>query len=322
MRIVSTVSIPNARVIEGTVFQKRIESTLDEMIGEGNGYRFPMDNYGDTIARVSETAPPEAVAEHDTSEYNHSTFIKFSSEIEDPKWKYNDSDSVEFTQSVHESLVGRFYDNRIRMLFTIANIARVGSIEVERIVTNVGSLTTSFDRTLSASHLRVLFLEDEAPKWPPISDLPLHDAWSWALQEDGFLDGFGGTRISRALNAFTFLLEPMQELSASLLMWAMVGVESLFARSKKGLIEQIRTKSISLHGEKEGILPLMSNMYKYRSQFIHGSIGFSGADPLHDTGLKQDENDRNLLEAQRLSTALLVSTIQLLIRKEAHKMGF
>ncbi|QOY36478.1 hypothetical protein AWH56_001945 [Anaerobacillus isosaccharinicus] len=75
----------------------------------------------------------------------------------------------------------------------------------------------------------------------------------------------------RALSSFSFLLGKDY---TNILFRSVMGIEALYAKGTSSLQEQVREKSQLILGKQEAFKKVYTNMYNFRSRYIHGDLDF------------------------------------------------
>lgn len=134
-------------------------------------------------------------------------------------------------------LIQKLFEKRVYDLLVVANIARVGSLDLyNNCFVQDGRKSKSLHK-LQAFHLRMAAMHAEKISWPKYQRLAISQAWDWGIRQKGLLEGFSEDATSRALNAFTHILSLKDE--PLILFWAIVGIEALYVRGRDPKMEQI-----------------------------------------------------------------------------------
>jgi hypothetical protein len=103
-------------------------------------------------------------------------------------------------------------------------------------------------------------------------------------------------------------------------MWAMIGVEAVFAPESAGVLQQLRGGARALLGYSQPAAKLISSMYEFRSRFVHGDLDFEGAASWKDLLEEEDgpaveRSRKDIGDALDMAIAILLASIQELIRR-------
>lgn len=208
-------------------------------------------------------------------------------------------------------------------LAVVANIAQPGSVEFGR-----GELIQDYEYEGTIDEMGKVYLLREAvqlantTKWPELQCLDIAQVWRWASKQEGFLEGFGGGPTGRALNAFANLFQSNTYDEVFNLVWALLGIESLYAEGQAALQKQVKEKSQSFLGEQTTHKKIVGRMYDFRSRFLHGDLDFPGKYPLHDARDELARHDRELYESIYLAEAILLATLQKLVEFDWNGLTF
>lgn len=193
-------------------------------------------------------------------------------------------------------------------LFSLAaNIAKPGAFQFserylfqnQSLIRKAGGTLNLFDRAFEIS---------DKYSWPPITELEVLEVWDWVIEVPGFVQGETKTKLGRALGALSYLLNDMYKDANDLaLVWALVGLESLYGKSNVGLKVQLLEKTEAFLGKRSSHKKVFGDMYDFRSRLIHGDKNFhyQGYD-----GVLEEEFSDKLAESERLAITTLISTLQ------------
>jgi hypothetical protein len=224
-------------------------------------------------------------------------------------------------QRLHKLHIEETFKKRLYDLIIVANIARVGSLEVSRGLMVQDGQQRYVEGTTGAYMLRYAAGHAAKLGWPQLQVLGIAEGWRWAIKQEGFLEGFGGGPTSRALNAFTHLLGPNVDF-ASLLLWTLIGLEAVYTKGQGALQEQVREKSQLLLGKQEAFKKKVGQMYNFRSRFVHGELDFVGRRAPRDVREKYRKHYIELFECTYLAEAILIATFQQLIQRQWRGVQF
>jgi hypothetical protein len=171
--------------------------------------------------------------------------------------------------------------------------------------------------------LREAIAVTEETKWPPIHSLPFEAASLWLHSLPGFDEGLGAGRVGRAVAALSHIIHgsPSED-SAVDLAWALLGLEALFTTGTEGLAYQLSAKSEVLLGTRTEHKKVVTQMYAFRSKFLHGSLDMPLAYRLHLSDEPAADFGPDAYECWRMGCTLLVASLQELVRRNAHTLEF
>lgn len=231
-----------------------------------------------------------------------------------------DSHSPAELKSIFLCLIRNIFKKRVYDLFVIANLARVGSLEIHDSCLVQDGKKEKKPFQLNVSELRFALMFAQEIGWPKFHKLKIGRSWKWALQRPGFLEGFSNDATSRALNAFSHLFKLND--GPITLFWAIMGIEALYVRGREPKMEQVRERTQVLLGEQTSFKKKISGMYNFRSSFIHGDLDFPGRNLLRDATSEVESHDSALNEATSLAIAVLTATLQVLISRNWKGLEF
>lgn len=209
---------------------------------------------------------------------------------------------------------------RVADVIIAANLASPGSLHTdERVLVGDGipvRMHAGFSGLLPEAVERAFKQE-----WPPIVTVPFQTVWEWLNAIPGLKEGQGRGRLGRAVSAFSYLMSAGVTGAPTMgLMWALVGLEALYAKGNQALQAQLIEKSEVILGKRTTHKKNFGRMYDFRSRFVHGDIDFP-LSYVSDT-IDFDAFDREAREAELLATATLVSTLQQLVVRGMHELEF
>lgn len=272
--------------------------------------------YLETLASVRELGFPSP---------RTSLIVEFSTKVsvKDEHADMYDSESVktryegEEAEQIYSLVIGNELLEHIHRLIIASNIAHVGALPSDKGILVSKNGLSSIEATSNAQSLEQAAEYALSIGWPPIKALSILEVWDWVSTKKGFMEGFGGGPTGRALNAFTHLLRPVGLIDESTeLFWLLVGLEALYTKGNSGIQEQVREKSQLLLGPQDSYKKEISRMYNLRSRFVHGDLDFSGAHPSEAIGKYAYEQNQQLIKSVNLARAMLVSTLQTLVKND------
>jgi hypothetical protein len=152
--------------------------------------------------------------------------------------------------------------------------------------------------------------------WPHLDTLEIQTVWRWAAKHHRTLEAFDRTSLGRALCAFSRLFEHKTADEPLQLLWALVGLEALYVQGKAEVAQQVREKSQVLLGKQVAFKKKITQMYDFRSRFVHGDLDFPGLCLIGDARETIANFDNELLDAVGMAVAVLAGTIQEIIRRD------
>ncbi|MBU0906421.1 MAG: hypothetical protein KKF57_14600 [Firmicutes bacterium] len=155
-------------------------------------------------------------------------------------------------------------------------------------------------------------------QYPTLYEIGIQDVWDWLIKRKDFLYGFSQTAVTRALinlGEISFSDPNMK------LFRAVMGIEGLYTKGKSNLLEQVREKTQILLGKQEQYKKLYSNMYDFRSKFIHGELNFPATVNI-DFSKNVESHSEDLKKATYFAILLLGASIQQLIIRDWHGIQF
>ena len=213
---------------------------------------------------------------------------------------------------------------RISDLLVMTNIARVGSIELSNSAIVQDDHVDKFNHIPCMYALAIQEAVNMAAQmeWPNLQAMDISTVWKWVVKRHEMLEGFDNSPMGRALNAFSRLFEKKSADEPMQLLWALVGLEAIYVTGKTEILQQVREKSQSLLGKQDKYKKKISQMYNFRSRFVHGALDFPGLFLLADARDCVAKYDEELGEAITVAIAVFVATIQEVIRRDWDGLRF
>ncbi len=224
----------------------------------------------------------------------------------------------ELVRVYKEVVVGELSD--YAFLFSLAaNIAKPGAFQLSgryliqdrSLIEKTGGTLNNFQEAMNVS---------SKYSWPPIMELRVLDVWDWLVTVPGFLQGEAKTNLGRALGAVSYLLSDDYKRANDLaLVWALIGLESLYGKGNVGLKMQLLEKTEAFLGERTSFKKMFGNMYDFRSRLVHGDKNFhyKGYD-----GILEEEYSEKLYESENIAIATLISTLQKMCVQKKQELDF
>jgi hypothetical protein len=222
--------------------------------------------------------------------------------------------------ALHLSLIGSLLEKRIYDFAFAINISLSRSIHILPGIINLGQSFTRI-KEFNPYFIWEAYEKSKHLNWPEFKEISFSEIWKWLSRQRGFQEGFGKGRTGRALNSLVNIqLQGNLEVPESLL-WAMIGLESIYTSGKSGLLEQVRDKSQILLGEQTSYKKILSKMYDIRSRFVHGELDFAAYNHIYDDD-KIEKYYSEITEAFLVALAVLVCTLQEMILRDWNGLHF
>ena len=148
-------------------------------------------------------------------------------------------------------------------------------------------------------------------KWPPIKELSIIDTLDWLDYHWSAFETISKNKIQRALNSFSYLFHNNYgDYSPSDLFHAMIGLEAIFVIGNKNIQDQVNQKTQLLLGKRKEFKKVFSELYDYRSRYIHGQLDFINKFYVDDTNDIPIDNQIKTHQKSLYASAILISAIQ------------
>jgi hypothetical protein len=160
--------------------------------------------------------------------------------------------------------------------------------------------------------------------WPTIRKLNAELVYKWITALPGWKEGYGKGQAGRALAALAQLVAE-QRGGPVTLVWALVGLESLYGSRSGPLAEQILEKSESFLGPRLANKKVFAQMYNFRSRFVHGDLDlpFPYRETADDSPFDSYDSYAYPMDYNEIvATAMLLASLQELIVRGWTSFGF
>ena len=307
-----------------------LRNLLDELRGLSDRIKFPMYEYGTPTATINLMPPhsneyPEIIDWWDGNLPSMPEILSIQARVLLPEQPFIlESLSGEIRQAVqgsdalahHRLGARRVFVKRIWDMVVIANIASVGVLDpIKSVIIQDGEPVEDIGGYITTDALWDAWEVADEMGWPKLRVIEFARAWEWAINQQGFLDGFGNAPVGRALNAFTQVLNPDSAFGPMQLFWALMGIEALYTKGKYNVLRQVKKNCQVLLGSQESFDEKMTEMYEFRSRLIHGDLDFPGHPVMFDADKRLAEHDERLRESTALTVAILLAALQELIQR-------
>lgn len=299
---------------------------LNELVKLSNELKFPMDEYGEysVTINVHNQLDTDLFPEDIILSLTKIRVLELAVTVPIPEWEYklDPPHDIIDPEIIHQSCLEDIFTKRVHDFLMSVNLAKVGTIGTRSSWLFVnGKRRSTLERIETYDYLKTAVSISLKIGWPNIQQLDILETWKWISGFEGFLDGFGKGQVERALNAFSYLLE-FNFPSPLALVWALIGIETLYVKGQRGILEQVREKTQIFLGEQSQYKKKLSQMYQFRSRFVHGDIAFPGA-KFSMLAMKDYENySSDLDESTELAVAILIATLQKLCIEERKQLSF
>jgi hypothetical protein len=212
----------------------------------------------------------------------------------------------------------------ISKIFLIVNLAKPGVFTLSNsIILSNNQLKAKLPR-ISSELFDTAYNSAEEFKWPNLSGIPIVKAWDWANKIEGFTRGVSLSRTGRALAALSYIIvyPSSYEQGYTEIIWPIIGLEALYAKSSIGTKLQILEKSEVFLGKRGVHKKKFGLIYDFRSRFLHGDIDFNYSFVEPDSHFRSEEFMYESIEAHNIATSILLATLQKMILLDIHDLEF
>ncbi len=238
------------------------------------------------------------------------------------KIEKNTSDEVtrEDKIGMFRSLVVEELKRKVLYFLILSQLAKPGSIKSLRGDVFVNEKLVSDFYTILSIH-RESRGDIQNLGWPEYKNLKLEKVWNWFQTNHFSFQRHSKSNTERALNAFTHLFKVSLNDNIFDLLWALIGIETLYCSGKEGLSEQIFNKTQIVLGELKDYKKRLKQMYDFRSRLVHGDLDI----PPNYYDLYDEENEKfegSLYDSTVLAVAILTTTLQIMVEENKSSLSF
>jgi len=213
--------------------------------------------------------------------------------------------------------------DRVSLVFLASQIAHPGSAHFDVPFIYRDGEPRGIGTKISWVLQEVRYTVDEHG-WPTLCRLPIADVDEWLCTIPGVQESMGVDRTGRALAALScFLCRSPDQGSEMGIVWALLGLEALYAEGNQGLSQQILRKSELVLGTKRANKKRLDSVYNYRSRFLHGDIDMPFA--FTDNHIDPPDLGKFMFETYDywgIATSMLVATLQQMVRLKVVELKF
>lgn len=252
------------------------------------------------------------------------TILKFSSSIE-----IQNKEQLEQREE-HYFSFEYFVEKYVQHFIIYSNLAKPGAFDTRRGIIKIqemaGDITTTFNHfpILESSITYAVELSNKY-KWPPIKELSIKKSLDWLRQHWSAFESISENRIQRALNAFSYLFHDdfLSDANASGdLFHALIGIEAIYVNGNNNIQEQVNQKSQILLGSRSDFKKIFSELYDYRSRYVHGQLNFINRFLVDDKEDIAIDQHLNTYKHSAFAIAILVSSLQKHIELDKNEFEF
>lgn len=342
------INVPNYSKEEYSIEQCKIIEQLIDLDGK---LKVPFNEYGDFKFEIDYISKQEAEKEvllksiekeniiyiKEPKNFLKSDLLKIvinsikvpSSIPEGVRKKWKDFDPILINDIIdkqqleasefNRALIYEIFNKRIQDLIFACNLSIFGGLTVnEYVIFQDSDVYTIEGQKLNYKTLFEAKKNSLEWQYPTLYEIGIEEVWTWLIKRNDFLLGFSNTAVTRAL---INLLEISNSDSNMQLFRAVMGIEGLYTKGNSNLLEQVREKTQILLGKQEQFKKLYSNMYNFRSKFIHGELNFPAKVNI-DFSKNVESHSEDLKKATYFATLLLGASIQQLIKRDWHSINF
>ncbi len=239
----------------------------------------------------------------------HTTYLKFSTEISVLNKKAFEEKKDHYISFEY------FVKSYVKHLIIYLNLAKPGAFDTREGLVKTSESSTPNEVKISEFPMLVnsfpyaIEIANKS-KWPPIKNLPITETLNWLDKHWQAFEIISVNKIQRALNAYSYLFhDNLQDNSPNDLFHSLIGVEAIFVKGNSNIQDQVNQKSQILLGKRNEFKKIFSELYDYRSRYIHGQLNFINKYFVDDRSIAIDQM-LNTSEKSAFAEAILISAIQ------------
>src|ERR1700761_1047229 len=215
------------------------------------------------------------------------------------------------------------FEMHVNNLLLLANLLRPGSIDADKGFAVHGEKLFRETAPFVAHRLYEAVQASNIASWPPFHTVALRDAWAWLERSRCTSKGVGVGPLGRAWAALSHVTTDSLFSSSSIdLVWALVGLEALYAKGNVGLKEQLVAKTEVILGPRQRNKKDFGAIYDYRSRLLHGDLDLPLRYTPYDAAFGYQKFDDELARHEALALAVLIATLQLMASRSWTELEF
>ena len=226
-------------------------------------------------------------------------------------------------------LVTYYTEMHVKYLLIYLNLSKPGAFDSRTGITisklKYGTKSrierNEFPMIANAIHLSLDLIK--TLKWPPIKALKIKETIKWLENHWEAFTTVPKNRIERALNAFSYLFhDNLGDNSPSDLFFSLVGIEAIYVEGNESVQKQVDIKSQMFLGKRNEFKKKFSELYDFRSRYIHGQLNFINKYFLHDADTNVEDHLFKTYDNSGLAILILISSIQQHILEDRSELEF
>ncbi len=221
----------------------------------------------------------------------------------------------------HRENINQLVLHRIMHLMIVCNIAVPGMFSWYdgKLLLN-GEPIWNIERHYN--ELAFAYERSRSLKWPLLEFLSINQVWNWYFEFEKGLEKPSTSAIERALNALSHTFTSSGDWEFGNIFWALLALEALYCKGHNNLQNQLVEKTELFLGERTAFKKEVGKMYDFRSRFIHGNINFPSKFSYDDISDEWDKYIQSYQSSFHLALAILLATIQKLIKTNKTSIDF
>jgi hypothetical protein len=288
----------------------RIDKIFEELVQISGEIKINFDDHFISFLNIKIVNPEDTeIRKIFNNKYRKNlTILEFSSEI-----IINNKEELE-TKTDDFASFEHFVTSYTTHLIIYLNIAKPGAFYTDKGVTitidHLDKKTKSSFPIIYNSIENSLRISKEY-KWPIIKELPIKTTIDWLNNHWKAFETISSTKIQRALNAFSYLFhDNIGDFAPNNLFHALIGLEAIYVHGNSNIQDQVNQKSQLLLGKRNDFKKIFSELYDYRSRYIHGQLNFTNKYFSNDFDDQTIDQFLNTYNKSDFATAILIASIQ------------
>lgn len=214
----------------------------------------------------------------------------------------------EFDKPMLICMAAHEMSSALETILVLSELAYPGAIDTTEGLTLVDSGRQPFKA--KGAYWAMLFPENADPLWPPLGQLELSTVVGWAKKTSFFSSDLAGTRVERALAAYSHVIGLTWQNDGEVLFRAMQGLEAFYCDGIGDLRKQLSDKTSIWLGRWADKKNIVGHLYDLRSEFIHGSARLTYLVSHADAWEEDEKHMHRFSHGVTLAVRLLLATLQ------------
>ncbi len=212
------------------------------------------------------------------------------------------------------------FADEVRSFLMLTQIARPATVKTSDWEFQVNDTTISRLPSFWSIHRECLPVIAEL-SWPKYVEISIADVLNWFTSKELSFDSFSRTATERALNAWTHLFPESRKGEEHDLVYSIMAIEALYSSRGRGIKAQIHDRTQLILGPLTKYNDNIKLMYKFRSDFFHGSVNI--APDSYGTGDNESRDyNEQIFKSTSIAVFILTVTLQFMVKNNLDRLSF